>query len=393
MTTHLDAPSFLTGPTLYLRGIDRDDAKTKFAWHPSPFPTPSDLAAEQLEEEIPKNATQSDYRLIACRRSDDSPVGSFQFASEDQRSCWTTVHAHPLQPDAAAIRTEILEIAVPWLLHEREMMVVWLEAPAGEPGVATATAKLGMRFAYRFREAAWRAGAHDDLVCYEALHPVWVERLGRPKAAEEGPVERETRAPAPPPWTGEVPPGAFAVGERLYLRPIEQEDGEEMARWSARETEPFHDTGRHIGSPISTWQWLRSNTEGDPPGEIRFAIVAKEGDVVIGSVGIRTIDWVARSAETVMWIDRPEYRGAGYGTEAKHLILEYAFDRLGLHMVYSYAWEFNTRSCDAMRKQGYRPAGRMAWTGIKHAEFIDDLTFDLLASEWRASRKLQASSF
>jgi RimJ/RimL family protein N-acetyltransferase len=267
------------------------------------------------------------------------------------------------------------------------MMVVWLEAPAGDRALARAADDLGMPIAYRFREAIWRDGAREDRVCYEALHPVWVERLGRPRGFIEGPVARETRAPAPPPWSGEVPPGAFAVGERLYLRPIEQADAEALARVTRLETDSFHDTGRELGSPISTWHWNRKNAEDDTPSWIRFAIVAKEGEVAIGTIGLADVNWISRSAETEMWIDRPEYRGAGYGTEAKHLLLEHAFDRLGLHMVYSFAWEFNTRSCEALLKQGYRLAGRMSWTGVKHAEFIDDLTFDLLASEWRAARR------
>ena len=160
-----------------------------------------------------------------------------------------------------------------------------------------------------------------------------------------------------------------------------------MARWSTRETEVFHDNGRHVRSPISTAHWHRKMAEDDPPGAIRFALVAKEGDVLIGANGLLDLDWIAKTAETESEITRPEYRGAGYGTEAKHLLLEYAFERLGLHMVKSFAWTFNTRSCGALRKQGYRDAGALVWSGIKHGEFVGDNAFDLLASEWRAARR------
>jgi RimJ/RimL family protein N-acetyltransferase len=382
-----DDRSFLTGPTLYLRGIERDDAKVSSAWIPSLFPAPADLVLERLEAEEARDEEWMRYRLVACRRSDDRPVGSVECESEDQRSCYISIHSDPLLGEADAIRAEILRLVVPWLLHEREMMVVWLEAPEGDRAVAEAGAGLGMRVAFRLREAVWHDGSRQAVICYEALHPAWVERLGMPGAAEEGSVERSVRSPAPPRWTGEAPPNAFVVGERLYLRPIEQADAEEMARWSAKEPESFHDTGRHIRSPIANWKWNRKHAEADPPSWIRFAIVAKEGDVVIGMNGLLGIDWIARTAETETEIVRPDYRGTGYGTEAKHLLLEYAFERLGLHMVRSYVWEFNTRSRDALIKQGYRIAGRVAWTGLKNAQFVDDLVFDLLASEWRESRK------
>lgn len=380
-----DREPFLTGPTLYLRGVERDDAGAAVAWDPNPFPVNAEVVLERLEE-APTHTDRTSVRLIACRRADDQVVGSIHVESEDQRTCKLAVYASPLLGEAGTIRAELLHIAVPWLLHEKEMMVVWVETPEDDRAVAEAAGELGMRRAYRLREACWTDGVRRDLLCYEALHPAWVERLGMPEAATEGPAERSVRSPAPPRWTGEVPANAFAVGQRLYLRPIERADAEEMARWSAHEPESFHDTGRHIRSPITFWRWHRKTAEEDPPSWIRFAIVDKERDVVIGANGLASIDWIAKTAETETEIIRPDYRGAGYGTEAKHLLLEYGFERLGLHMVYSYVWEFNTRSRDALLKQGYRLAGRVAWTGVKHARFVDDQVFDLLAEEWRASR-------
>ena len=124
----------------------------------------------------------------------------------------------------------------------------------------------------------------------------------------------------------------------------------------------------------------------EPPEWLRFAIVTLDGDELIGANGLADIDWVAKTAETETEIVVPKYRGGGYGTEAKHLALEYGFDVLGLHMVFSGAWSFNTRSCAALRKQGYRDAGGENWTGFKDGALADDTYFDLLASEWRAAR-------
>src|SRR5829696_6495893 len=379
---------FLGGPTLYLRGIEPDDSKSMIAWHPSPYPIPADLALEQLEKEEPADAERNDYRLIACRRAGDQVVGSVQFETEDFRTSWLTIYANPMLGDESdTIKAELLQVTVPYMQHEREMMTVTIEAPESDRGIAAGAKSLGMRTAFRLRESAWHDGARTNLVCYEALHPVWKERLGEPPAPEEGPVERDVRSPARPRWSGETPPNAWVVGERLYLRPIEQADAEEMARWSAREPEAFHDTGRHIRTPISHWYWHRKKANESPPSWVRFAIMAKEGNVLIGANGLAFIDWIAGTAETESEIVRPDYRGAGYGTEAKHLLLEYGFERISLHAVYSFVWEFNTRSWQALLKQGYRKAGRLSWTGVKNAQYVDDFAFDLLAEEWRAARK------
>jgi RimJ/RimL family protein N-acetyltransferase len=93
-------------------------------------------------------------------------------------------------------------------------------------------------------------------------------------------------------------------------------------------------------------------------------------------------DWINRTAETASWMLK-EYRGQGYGSEAKHLLLEYAFDRLGLRMLESWVRFENTRSAAALRKQGYREAGAFAWTSYRDARFTSFIVFDLLASEWR----------
>ena len=179
---------------------------------------------------------------------------------------------------------------------------------------------------------------------------------------------------------------AVVVGERIHLRPMEQADAEAIARWSMRETQTSFDTGRGLRSPIGYWVWNRKAAESEPPNWTRFAICLNSTGEPIGSNGLAFLDWINRTAESETEIVRPTYRGSGYGTEAKHLLLEYAFEVLGLHMVQSFAWAFNLPSCAALRKQGYRDAGRLAWTGIKNGEFVDDLVFDLLASEWRAAR-------
>ena len=123
------------------------------------------------------------------------------------------------------------------------------------------------------------------------------------------------------------------------------------------------------------------------PEEVQFAVVLRETGKPIGDNGLFNIDWIGRTTETASFIFRPEHRGAGLGTEAKHLLLEYAFERLGLHMVRSYVWQPNTRSAAALRKQGYRDAGAVAWSGQKNGELVGDYAFDLLASEWQEARR------
>lgn len=383
--------TFLVGETIYLRGVEIADAKATPRWRSSPFPLPAEVAEEQLKKEVPDQGRDRTQQLVALRVADDRPVGSVMIGYWHSSTAWIhDLYADPLLGDAAgAVRAEILRVLVPWLLLERDKMAVFVEFAGGDPAVEEAAVELDMRFGYRLREAIWQDGGWRDEICYQVFHPAWVERLGMPEPAVEGPVEREVRYPAPLalPTLADVPRTAVMIGERLYLRPIEEEDMASIALWNRQETEIFHDDGRFVRSPISHWHWHKKLAEDDPPEWVRFAIVLRETDELIGANGIADIDWVNRIAETETEIYRQEHRGGGYGSEAKQLLLTYAFERLGLHSVKSFAWSFNTRSAAALRKQGYRDAGQLFWTGLKDGDFAGDVVFDLLASEWRAARR------
>ena len=179
---------------------------------------------------------------------------------------------------------------------------------------------------------------------------------------------------------------AIMIGERVYLRPLEVSNADELARHYAVETETFFDDGRVPFSPLAFERWIGDLYKQRPPREVQFAVCLKEDDRLLGMVGISDIDWVNRTGETESYFGLPENRSKGYGTETKHLILEYAFDRIQLEMICSYVWEPNTRSAAALRKQGYQPAGRVRSAATRGAVFRDMLVFDLSRDEWLAAR-------
>jgi len=383
--------TFLKGETIYLRALELGDAKHVGAWRRSIFPIPAEHAEELLKKEVPDQSKGRRWTYVACRVADDVPVGSLEWGSWDGRTTDLEVHAPDTLPDAGVVRAEMVRLMVPYLLHEREMMAVYLYGPDHEPEVAQAAEALGMTFTGRLREARWVDGERRDELFWELLHPVWTERLGAPAPVPDPDAARpETQrivgAKRRPAVSGEPPKNAVMIGERVYLRPYEVEDAEKIAVWSRQEPETFFDNGRDIRSGIGFAHWIRKLAEDDPQEWVRFAIVLRENDELIGGNGLADIDWIHKTAETETFLDRPEYRGGGLGTEAKHLLLEYAFERLGLHQVRSFVWDFNTRSAAALRKQGYRDAGGFHWSGIKKAEFAGDVMFDYLASEWRAYR-------
>lgn len=391
-----EGQTYLVGETIYLRGLELDDAKWATAWRPSPFPISAQLLEEQLKKEVPKQAEKRASTVVACRRDDGRPVGSVRLDDSEPIEAFIALHSDPtLGASGEHIQAEMLGLLVPWLTDERHRPVVRLATDTDlQPVLAKADA-LGMRRCVRLRDGVWRAGRFRDRVFYEFLAPAWIARLGDPGEgiADGGEPVTEVRSPARPrdpelPLT--LPQNAIVGSERLALRPFQVDDAERVATMIRAEPDASFGHSRFPYSAVLLGDWFGEIGEDSTPSDMEFAVVLRESGEQIGENGLYDVDWLAKTAETGSWIYRPEYRNAGYGTEAKHLLLEYAFERLGLHSVWSWVKSRNPRSQAALRKQGYRDAGRLNWVEFGPNGFESARMFDLLASEWRAARDRSA---
>ena len=181
-------------------------------------------------------------------------------------------------------------------------------------------------------------------------------------------------------------PGALLTGQRLSLRLMEVADARALSRSDLVETETWYmEHGRMPTSVMAFEHMLRESDKKQPPVSFHLAICLRETGEVIGVTSIRDIDWVNRNAVIGIGIFETRFRQSGYGPEAKHLSLQYAFEVLGLHSIQSDVFESNTRSIAALSKQGYKPAGRIKAEVCKNGLYYDVLLFDLLRDEWEAA--------
>lgn len=176
------------------------------------------------------------------------------------------------------------------------------------------------------------------------------------------------------------------VGERVYLRPLEPDDNLTQARHAAKETDTMMDRWRMPISPLAFDQMVEQMYKHLPPTDVAFAVCLREDDTMLGVVELYEIDWINRTAETGSWLGDAQHRSKGYGTEAKHLLLEYAFDHIHMHVLSSWVIEPNVRSAAALAKQGYKPAGKQRWVEMRDGAYVDALLFDVLRDEWVVAR-------
>lgn len=377
--------TYLVGPTIHMRAVEAEDAASEPTWRQSWFPRALAVAEAKIEEDH----SGDDTTLLAARNGDDVIVGSALIWYDGP---WAFVMPHParwLSDDRAeAVMAEIVELVLPFLVDEGGIIAALTEVPSGLPGVEAALGRIGARFCYRSREAMIYRGERHDWVAYQYFNKKALATFGEPEFTPEAPAEREVRHPAPMTWpvVETPPPGAVMIGERVYLRMFTPEDGETLRDASLTDTESAHDP-RFPRSAMVMNSRFRKTSESELPSNLTFAVVLRENDELIGRNELDFLDMVHRSAETGSELFRPEHRGKGYGTEAKHLLLGYAFEVLKLHMVWSIVWEENPRSRAALLKQGYRPAGCTPWRGTHHGIPSGDWVFDLLASEWQEARR------
>ena len=381
--TGYEGQTFLVGDEIYLRGTEEADAKVGMSWRPTIFPVSTELTEEWIKDDL-ANEDESTYVIV--RKADDHVVGSLKVNGE-HTDYWLEAKVDALFGERGlAWKGEAIALAADWLISERGQAVVHIDIASDEQIVIERIEAIGMRAPARFREMLERNGKRIDRLVYEYLGPQWVANLGDPNQV---PLDRsgtgEAR-PVPPPVVleGDPPRNAMMVGQRVYLRPEEPSDAEKVALLARQETETFFDIGRHLGSSVMHKKWIADHEKKDLPSWITFCVCLRETDELIGWVGLLDVDYQNRFAETGSFFNDKKYRGSGYGSEAKQLLLEYAFERLGLHMVQSWVYFENTRSAAALRKQGYREAGQINWCYPNRGMLDNFVVFDLLAEEWRA---------
>jgi RimJ/RimL family protein N-acetyltransferase len=113
--------------------------------------------------------------------------------------------------------------------------------------------------------------------------------------------------------------------------------------------------------------------------ECTFAIVLKDGQQVIGAVGL-TLTMAHALGELGYWIGR-EFWSRGYCTEAARAVVEYGFSGLVLHRIQARHLTRNPASGCVMAKLGMQHEGRLRQDTRKWGIFEDVECCGLLESD------------
>ena len=98
----------------------------------------------------------------------------------------------------------------------------------------------------------------------------------------------------------------------------------------------------------------------------QFIVCRNEDDLPLGSIYLQNFEEENRKAEWGIYLGEEQAYGKGIGTEAAKLLLNYAFEELGMHKVVSRVLAHNQASIRMNEKAGY----------VKEAYLKDELFLD-----------------
>ena len=122
------------------------------------------------------------------------------------------------------------------------------------------------------------------------------------------------------------------------------------------------------------------------PESLAMAVHERRTGRLIGSCAFSALDSDNGSALYHITIGEKDTWGRGHGTEATRLMLDHAFETLGLHRIALTVFAFNERAIRAYRRCGFVVEGRSREAIWRDGEFWDELWMSVLRPDWEAHR-------
>jgi [ribosomal protein S5]-alanine N-acetyltransferase len=177
---------------------------------------------------------------------------------------------------------------------------------------------------------------------------------------------------------------------RVFLRALEIEDCDKIHQWRMDASIMAQTCGNVIFVSLARERiWVEEKSLNDQK-DLYLAICLVESGEMIGYLSLLHIDWRNRMAE---WgglvIGRKDLWNAGHGTEAAHLMLDYAFQEMNLHRIYGYALEKHASSLRMIAKLGFKTEGILRGSVFKNNQYHNQVLISILRDEYENQIKKQ----
>ncbi|MBN3039637.1 MAG: GNAT family N-acetyltransferase [Candidatus Omnitrophica bacterium] len=116
-----------------------------------------------------------------------------------------------------------------------------------------------------------------------------------------------------------------------------------------------------------------------------FAIIDKHTSQHIGNISLGNISWENNSAEIAILIGEKDFWGKGIASEAYSLVIDYGFNKLGLHRLYSGMTTRNKAMIKVAEKSGMSYEGTFKDAFYKDSQYCDLAQYAIINPQHKIS--------
>jgi len=104
--------------------------------------------------------------------------------------------------------------------------------------------------------------------------------------------------------------------------------------------------------------------------------------VSTGVINLLNIDYENKITDWGLYIGETAYRGLGIGSIALYRLMEYVFDKMNFHKMYTSVLENNPDALNLYKKFGFKEEGRLRKHILRDGKYIDVFLIGILKEEW-----------
>lgn len=176
--------------------------------------------------------------------------------------------------------------------------------------------------------------------------------------------------------------------QRLKIRPIQMEDKVDLFEYRS---DP--ETFKHLSVVPEKLEDIEnfiknSSIDINIPGTwFQFVIILKGKNKLIGDVGVHFLDTDSTNQQVeIGYTLNRNFRGQGFAYETLTEIIDYLFISLHKHRIIASIDPSNFASIKLIEKLGFRKEAHFRKSLFFHGEWVDDLVYAQLKSEWTENR-------
>lgn len=171
-------------------------------------------------------------------------------------------------------------------------------------------------------------------------------------------------------------------GKLVYLDTIETDDLEQLRNW--RNFENFKRNFREYREISKTMQnkWF-NEIVNDNFFNHMFAIRETKSKNLIGCIGLTYINWIYKNADLSIYIgENNHYIDDKKALEATKIILDYGFNQLNLHKIWTEIYEFDNIKKNFFDMLGFSVDGTLRDNYYYSGKYWDSIILSILSREF-----------